>query len=63
MPVYILDGTEVKRTGREAVKKNGDKIIATMIEVVPVNPDDGNWTRWVRLLDLYEVVEPTKGAE
>jgi len=55
METFVFEGTEVKKTGREAVKilpiKNKE---LKLIEVTPVDTTF-DWKKWVRPEDLYTV--------
>jgi len=55
---YVLGDTEVRRTGREAVKPapGGKKMI--VVEVEPVHEYDGTWKKWVTPTSLFEVQQP-----
>lgn len=62
---FVHEGTEVKLTGRTASKSvkslSADPIkILTLHEVTPVDSFSGDWKKWVRLADLYEVTESNK---
>ena len=51
---YVLNGTEVKLTGRVAEKqlrKGKDELY----EVQPADFENGSWKKWVRLIELYEI--------
>lgn len=60
MKTYVYDGTEVKKTGREAVRTvsmpNSKTRNLTVIEVTPVV--DFDWKKWVRAEELYEIIAP-----
>lgn len=54
---YLYDGQEVKKTGRQAVKKTvlrGRERVFTMIEIVSVD-ESFDFKRWVTAEDLYEI--------
>lgn len=63
---FVLDGTEVRMTGRTAVKtmksmtpgKEGR--VFTLYEVTPVDTFAGEWKKWCRMEDVFEVVTPNK---
>ena len=63
MSTYLHNGVEVKLTGRTAFKDVGKEGSRRGIrqdiqhEVTPAEPDNGGWTAWVRLADLYEIKE------
>lgn len=55
METFVFEGTEVRKTGREAVKslqiKNKE---LTLVEITPVD-STFDWKKWVRPEDLYLV--------
>lgn len=68
---YVYGSTEIKLTGRTAVRKIERKSRRsggttersdTVYEITPANPDMGSWTRWVRIEELYEI-EKEEGEE
>jgi hypothetical protein len=57
METYVFDGSEVKKTGRTAVKTlvAGSRVKEmTLIEITPVD-STFDWKKWVRPEDLYLV--------
>ena len=60
---YIYDGTEVVLTGRQAHREGGSvktrsrvaKTVDVLVEIKPLNEIQA-WTKWVRMKELYEVV-------
>ncbi len=60
---YIHDGSEVKLTGRIAKKeihKGGMRVAAksiTIHEITPVDAETGSWKKWVKMTDLFEIVD------
>ena len=59
MNTYVYDGTEVKKTGRIAVKEIGTGTRVrkmTLVEITPVDPSF-DWKKWVDPNQLY-VVQP-----
>jgi hypothetical protein len=58
MTSYVYDGTEVKRTGREAIREirttpnNTRKL--TLVEIEPVDPSF-DWKKWVDPSMLFVV--------
>lgn len=64
MTEYVFQGTLVKKTGRIA-KKNTKKhtlrsTIETtdiIVEIIPVDIEDGTWKRWVSEEELFIVQE------
>ncbi len=59
METYVLEGTEVKKTGRTAVRKlrTGKELI--QVEVMPVDPAF-DWKKWVDESQLYVVQSDVK---
>ncbi len=61
---YIYDGTEVELTGREArregrsvkTRSRTTQTADVLVEIKPTN-EMQPWTKWVRLKELYEIVE------
>jgi len=55
---YVHDGKEVVLTGRKARKKTRSKEIE-LFEIKPkdVTSKDASFCKWVRMTDLYEIVE------
>jgi hypothetical protein len=51
---------EVRSTGRIAKKKSDPDGKFMLIEVTPINEDDGTWIKWVPARELYEIIEPQK---
>ena len=55
---YVFEGTEVRKTGRTAVRKvitvPGKSRELTLVEIAPVS--DFDWKKWVSPEQLYEVV-------
>jgi hypothetical protein len=58
MANYIYENIEVRSTGRIAKKINDPEGKFMLIEVTPINEDDGTWNKWVPARDLYEIIEP-----
>lgn len=61
MKTYVHDGTEVKLTGREAVRRINTvpgKPAREMkiVEITPVD-DTFDWKKWVALEQMYEVID------
>ena len=55
---YVHDGKEVVLTGRRARKKARTREIE-LFEIKPkdVTSTDASFCKWVRMTDLYEIVE------
>jgi len=53
---FVMHDIEVKLTGRVAVRPVGGKV-QELVEVMPVNEDDGTWKKWVPRSSLYEIQE------
>jgi hypothetical protein len=55
---YVYEGTEVRKTGRTAVKKihqvNSKFRELILVEITPVSEFD--WKKWVSPDQLYEVI-------
>lgn len=61
MKSYVYDGTEVRLTGREAIRKVGRAGAGSarelkLVEVTPVDPSF-DWKKWVSPDQLYEVLQ------
>lgn len=63
---YIYDNTEVIKTGRKAAKAVAPKTKRSartpsnqdmLFEITPADSANGDWKRWVRHADLYEIIE------
>ena len=54
---YLLEGVEVVFTGRHAIRKKSNDRTSELFEVTPANKEQGSYTKWVRKVDLYEIVE------
>ena len=69
MTTYVYEDTEVQLTGRKAKRDDANKkirgrhvpSIKLLVEIQPV-ADPSAWKRWVKMEDLYEVVEVEKPA-
>lgn len=58
--IYVYENQEVKLTGREAQKASTvSRTTRPVNTLVEITPTDGinTWTKWVRLQDLYIVVD------
>lgn len=57
---YAYDNVEVCLTGRVAEKiipaaGRAAERVDQLVEVKPINDEDGSWTKFVRMTDLYEI--------
>lgn len=52
---YLFNGTEVKKTDREASRKLSSGKSITLVEITPLKSIDGTWTKWVSESELYQV--------
>jgi hypothetical protein len=60
---YVYDGVEVTKTARTASKSLSSGKRDILVEITPVSSFTGNWKKWIREIDLYEinpVIEPNK---
>jgi hypothetical protein len=62
---YVYNGAVVVMTGRKA-RKDQEAMTATrrrtatvdeLYEITPLDKEDGSWKKWVRMTELYEIVE------
>lgn len=53
---YVLDDTEVQKTGRTAERALRSGKVDVLVEVTPVSKQVGSWHRWVRDRDLFTVI-------
>ena len=53
---FVLNEVEVVKTGRVAEKPvaGGKKLI--VVEVTPLNQDDGTWKKWVSPAALFTII-------
>jgi len=60
---FIHEGIEVRRTGRSAKKTGPTTTRRTapteiiIYEITPADAESGSWKKWVKLTDLFEIVE------
>lgn len=61
-PEFVYDGVLVHKTGRVAKKKSSKhtlrqslSIEETIVEIIPVDLEDGTWKRWVSEEELFVV--------
>lgn len=59
---YVFNGILVTKTGRSASKQTNKQTLRssrtveeTIVEIVPVDMEDGTWKRWVAESDLFVV--------
>lgn len=65
---YVYDGEEVSLTGRKAKKeiqiKNSrvPRRVDVLVEIEPASNSDDlrKWKKWVRIHELYEIIDPTE---
>lgn len=56
MNTFILNDTEVRLTGRKAVRAAVGRS-QELVEVTPVDEDNGNWKKWVPRATLFQVAQ------
>jgi len=66
MITYVHEGTEVKLTGREAIRKvktlpNKPDNELKLVEITPVK--DFDWVKWVNPVALYKVEDNSVSPE
>lgn len=62
---YVHDGLEVKLTGRQAKKESGGtggrlrtaQKVLMIHEITPTDAETGSWKKWVKMTDLFEIVD------
>ena len=60
---YVHEGIEVRLTGRTAKKQKrttSKRVAATetlVHEITPSNAESGSWKKWVKMTDLFEIVD------
>ena len=54
---YVVDSTEVKLTGRTARKPGVSGSTLELIEITPVDEDQGTWKKWVPRQSLFVIDE------
>jgi hypothetical protein len=54
---YVYDNSEVKLTNRKSEKTLGSGKKDVLYEITPIDPFVGSWKKWVRLTDLYKIVD------
>jgi len=59
---FVYDGTEVVKTGREAVKEIKSAVSTNkpprkmvLVEITPADSDVGDWKKWVDPSHLYVI--------
>lgn len=70
---YVIDNIEVILTGRSAEKEVGltktevgGRLLPrfdVLVEVTPLDKEEGSWKKWVRKIDLYEVKQQEDNDE
>lgn len=53
---YIFNNVEVVLTGRTA-KRQLKRKVDILHEIKPADPENGSWTKWVRIVELYEITD------
>ena len=56
LKTYVFKDTEVVLTGKRAERKLRTKT-DVLHEIKPADGENGTWTMWVRMTDLYEIIE------
>ncbi len=59
--IYVHDGREVVLTGKSAEKKLRSGKTDTVVQIKAANPEDGSFTKWVRMNELFEIVDGNGG--
>ena len=59
---YVYDNTEVVLTGRRAEREigkgtRGGAKVFELVEIKPKDKEDGSWTKFVKMAELYKIVE------
>ena len=52
---YVYSGVEAILTGRTAEKKlrsRTDKVY----EIKPADPESGSWKKWVRMVEMHQII-------
>lgn len=57
---YLLDDIEVVLTGRQAVRTLKNNRQDERHEIKPADAEQGTWTKWVRMTDLYAITHNEK---
>lgn len=62
MTSYVYTDSEVKLTGRKALKtttgrNSGIKSVSYLYEITPLSIEDGSWKKWVDMSELYQIIE------
>jgi hypothetical protein len=60
----VHEGTEVKLTGRQAIKEKTravtkritNETVDTIHEITPLDNEIGSWKKWVKMNELFEIV-------
>jgi hypothetical protein len=55
MQTFILQDLEVRLTGRTASRKGPGLKVQELVEVTPVDEDQGSWKKWVPRATLFEI--------
>ena len=54
---YVYDGIEVVLTGRKAQKQLRSQKTDEVIEIKQADPESASFKKWVRMKELFEIVE------
>jgi len=60
---YVFENTEVVLTGRRAERelpargRRGKASVSELVEIKPKDTEDGSWKKFVKMTDLYKIVE------
>lgn len=63
---FVFGDLEVVLTGKKAERRiapsgrartSQKEKVFTLYEITPADKEDGSWKKWVKMSDLYEIVE------
>ena len=55
MSTFVMNDTEVKLTGRTAVRAMSATKSQELVEVTPADEQNGTWKKWVPRSSLFEI--------
>ena len=55
--LYVYDGLEVVLTGRKAQKKLRSQKTDEVVEVQQADAESASFKKWVRMKELFEIIE------